>query len=105
MLLDSTTATTEPSSFILYNCARISAIFEKFEHCVSQSQYGPLPSPEALNFASLLKNETEKKLCADFLFKFEALIDNLVSVKRQSQINWLQRGSHVLIRDHFKQHV
>ena len=60
----------EQSSFILYCCARLNTILEKFENMVREVIYTSR-NFESLDFDALLKHDLEKKLCHDYLFKFE----------------------------------
>jgi arginyl-tRNA synthetase len=79
----------EQSSFILYNCARINCIIEKFEKLHEQGVYkSQLPDIDLLDFKLLLRNEFEKKLCVDFLLKYDALMSQLnqsLEIKSQNQ--------------------
>lgn len=65
------------SSLLLYNCARITTILKKFKHLSSQAIYPNLPDIETINFEETLKHELEKRLCNEFLFKFEDLLEEL----------------------------
>jgi arginyl-tRNA synthetase len=84
------------SSFLLYNCARISTILKKFNYLVAQGIYPNLPEIETVNFEEDLKNELEKRLCNEFLFKFEDqlkelksnLIDNSANLVEKLQIKF-----------------
>jgi hypothetical protein len=70
----------EQSSFILYCCARINTILEKFENMVKEGIYKQeFKSIDDLDFQALLKHDLEKKLCQDYLFKYE---DYLVEIQK-----------------------
>ena len=69
----------EESSFVVYSCARINAILEKFASMIEQGIYKePLPDMDQLNFYALLKHDLEKKLCHEYLFKYD---DHLKKVR------------------------
>ena len=70
----------EQSSFILYNCARLNTIIEKFQSLVKKGVYKEISSIEEFNFYSLLKSDYEKKLCEEYLFKFEAILVDMNKV-------------------------
>lgn len=67
----------EQSSFILYNCARISAILDKFNSFVDQGFFEKLKNSDDLDFYNLLKSDFERKMCSKFLFKCEAIFDEM----------------------------
>ena len=68
----------EQSSFVLYCCARMNTILEKFDSMVAQGIYKhPLTPLNELNFFNLLKHDLEKKLCLDYLFKYEGYLNEI----------------------------
>ncbi|RNA17721.1 DALR anticodon-binding domain-containing, partial [Brachionus plicatilis] len=67
----------EQSSFILYNCARISAILDKFYSNVDQGLFEKLKNTDDLDFYNLLKTNYERKICSNFLFKCESIFDEI----------------------------
>lgn len=40
--------------------------------------YKSLPAAEDLNFYALLKNEMERKICEDYLFKYESCLNEIL---------------------------
>jgi hypothetical protein len=67
---------SEPSSFILYNCARLNALIDKYERLKDEGAYGRRSSDQ-FDFAALLTHEMEKKLCEKFLFEYDTLMDDI----------------------------
>ncbi|CAF0781654.1 unnamed protein product [Brachionus calyciflorus] len=90
MELDDKVKLGEQSSFILYNCARISAIFDKFDTYVKQGRFNELPKIDDLDFFTLLKTDYEKKICSQFLFKFESIMDEIYDSLNQIKDSSLQ---------------
>lgn len=66
----------EQSSFILYCCARLSTILEKFESMIQEGIYAPT-NFDNLDFHALLKHDLEKKLSQEYLFKFEDYLNEI----------------------------
>lgn len=99
---DNESKLSEQAAFVLYNCARINAILEKFNSRVKQSitclsnlnihnfsvdskkflfldSYGELQALESLNFHELFSSEMEKSLCEKHLFKLGSSIKDLIN--------------------------
>lgn len=71
----------EQSSFILYNCARLNAIIEKFDSLVQRGVYEKLPDASSLDFDTLLKTDSERKLiCDQLLFKLDSILIDLINL-------------------------
>ena len=80
----------EQSSFILYNCARISAILDKFNSFVDQGFFEKLKNSDDLDFYSLLKSDFERKICSNFLFKCETIFDEIYNSLTMNENNSIQ---------------
>ena len=93
-------SSADQSAFILYNLARLNAILEKFETLKKEGKpklrtrfiwidskcivlkgtfKREMPLISELNFFALIKSEYEKEICEKFLFKFEALVDEILA--------------------------
>ena len=94
-------ANEHDSSFLLYNCARISAILNKFNYLIAQGVYPVLPEIETINFEDSLKHALEKRLCNEFLFKFEDQLKelklNLIDIAKFERLQ-LKFNIHKLCR-------
>ncbi|KAG8272924.1 DALR anticodon-binding domain-containing protein 3 [Homalodisca vitripennis] len=67
--------------FVLYNYARLSAILEKFDYCVAESMFRPLPSLDDINY-SLFTEEDEWSLVFDLLAEWPAVVTECQNLTR-----------------------
>uniref|UniRef100_A0A1B6JRR9 DALR anticodon binding domain-containing protein n=1 Tax=Homalodisca liturata TaxID=320908 RepID=A0A1B6JRR9_9HEMI len=67
--------------FVLYNYARLSAILEKFDYCVAESIFRPLPSLDDINY-SLFTEEDEWSLVFDLLAEWPAVVTECQNLTR-----------------------
>lgn len=65
------------ATFVLYNCARLSKLFQNFEENVNNGVYPNLPPVDEVDF-SLLRDEAEWELLLHFIASFPAITKDTV---------------------------
>lgn len=90
MNIDESQKLGEKSSFILYNCARITAILDKFYSYVDQGSYEKLKDINDLDFYHLLKTDYERKICSNFLFNCESIFEEIYQSLTKKEKNAIQ---------------
>ncbi|XP_071816552.1 DALR anticodon-binding domain-containing protein 3-like [Apostichopus japonicus] len=83
-------AESRPGVFVLYNYARLSTLFKKFDHQVEAGIYPPLPPVEEVSFSCLRENE-EWKLLLHYVMQFPDLVaetlGNIFTITQGSRCN------------------
>ncbi|CAH1785056.1 unnamed protein product [Owenia fusiformis] len=78
-------------SFVLYNCARLSTLFQHFHSNVAAGVYPPLPDLDSIDW-SLLKDEEEWSLLFNYVMSYPSIV--------QQAIAPLHKGIHSQIQTH-----
>ncbi|XP_028414459.1 uncharacterized protein LOC114537597 [Dendronephthya gigantea] len=64
--------------FVLYNCARLAKILEKYQYEIDQGTYPPLPHVKDIDF-SLLKDQIEWELVLKYVANYPIIVNNVAS--------------------------
>ncbi|KAK2165327.1 hypothetical protein LSH36_52g09055 [Paralvinella palmiformis] len=70
--------------FVMYNYARLSNLFRKFETAVHEGFYQPLPDVSTLDF-SLLREEQEWELMFNYVLVYPSLVQNCIEMLRNNK--------------------
>ncbi|XP_068108769.1 DALR anticodon-binding domain-containing protein 3 isoform X2 [Hyperolius riggenbachi] len=78
-----TTKGTKSGAFVMYNCARLSTLFDSYTNAVSQGLYPEFPTAGEINYSSL-KEEGEWLLLFNYIMTFPEVLSQAAEISLTS---------------------